>query len=72
MESDRRLSGEKLFDYVDPRNQSVQREMEKVATGHLRRIGAWLRPVFKKVHPAETSFPVEASVIIPVATGSEP
>ena len=66
MESDRRLSGEKLFDYVDPRNQSVQREMEKVATQHLRRIGAWLRPVFKKVPPAETAFPAEASVIIPV------
>jgi len=40
--------------------------MEKAATQHLRRIGAWLRPVFKKVPPAETAFPTEASVIIPV------
>jgi hypothetical protein len=66
VESERGPGGERQFDYLDPRNQIVQREMEKAATRHLRRIGAWLRPVFKKVPPAETAFPVEASVIIPV------
>jgi len=65
-ESDIRQSGEKQFDYVDPRNQAVQKEMEQVATQHLKNIGACLSPNFKNVPAATTNFPVEASVIIPV------
>ena len=41
-ESDTRKSGEKQFDYVDPRNQHVQKEYELVATEHLKNIGAYL------------------------------
>jgi hypothetical protein len=66
VEPDARLSGEKQFDYVDPRNQAVQKEMEKVATQHLKNIGAYLTPRFKRVPKPEIAFPVEASVIIPV------
>ena len=70
IETDNRKSGEKLFDYVDPKNRSVQIEMEKVCTEHLKRIGAWLPPVFKEVSFASESddkgFPVAASVVIPV------
>ncbi|NUN69709.1 MAG: glycosyltransferase family 2 protein [Bacteroidetes bacterium] len=65
-ESDTRKSGEKMFDYVDPRNIAVQKENEKVATAHLKNIGAYLRPKFAKVPKTKDSFPVEASVIIPV------
>jgi hypothetical protein len=64
--TDRRPSGERQFDYVDPRNRDYQIEMEQAATAHLRRIGAWLAPEFRPVPPADESFPVEASVIIPV------
>ncbi|TVQ06651.1 MAG: glycosyltransferase family 2 protein [Bacteroidetes bacterium] len=65
-ETDTRKSGEKMFDYVDPKNREVQIEMEKVCTQHLQDIGAWLKPEFPKVKFQETNFPVEASVIIPV------
>jgi hypothetical protein len=66
METDTRKSGEKMFDYVDPKNREVQIEMEKVCTRHLKDIGAWLKPEFTKVDFSESNFPVEASVIIPV------
>jgi hypothetical protein len=66
VESDLRLTGEKLFDYVDPRNQAVQKEMESVATEHLKHVGAYLAPKFKAVRPPDAAFPVEASVVIPV------
>jgi len=65
-ESDIRQSGEKQFDYVDPRHQAVQKEMEQVATQHLKNIGAYLEPRFKPVPSAAANFPVDASVIIPV------
>jgi hypothetical protein len=65
-ETDLRKSGEKQFDYVDPRNQAVQKEMEAVFTKHLKNIGAYLKPNFKKVPKLGASYPVEASVIIPV------
>ncbi len=54
------------FAYVDPRNSDYQKEMETAATEHLKRIGAWLAPRFNDVPVAETRFPVEASVVIPV------
>lgn len=75
IETDNRKSGEKQFDYVDPKNREVQIEMEKVCTEHLKRIGAWLPPVFKEVIfqicsdsqlVSETKLPVTASVVIPV------
>lgn len=65
-ETDLRKSGEKQFDYVDPRNQAVQKEMEAVFTKHLKNIDAYLKPNFKKVPKSAVSYPVEASVIIPV------
>ena len=68
IESDNRKSGEKQFDYVDPKNRQVQIEMEKICTEYLKRIGAWLPPVFKDVDFASAAeeHPVTASVIIPV------
>lgn len=65
-ESDLRKSGEKIFDYVDPKNRAVQIEMEKACTQHLKNVGAFLEPVFKPVQFDEQAFEVEASVIIPV------
>ncbi len=65
-ESDLRLSGEKIFDYVDPKNRAVQVEMEKVCTSFLKTSGAYLEPTFHPVDFNAESFPVEASVIIPV------
>lgn len=68
VETDNRKSGEKQFDYVDPRNRDVQIEMEKVCTAHLKRIGAYLKPDFKEPDSCGLggTFPVTASVIIPV------
>ena len=66
VESDLRLTGEKLFDYVDPRNQVVQKEMEAVVTQHLKHTNAYLAPRFKPVPKSDGQFPVEASVVIPV------
>ncbi len=66
VESDLRKSGEKQFDYVNPNNQNVQRDMERVATKHLKNIGAFLKPKFSKVPKFKIEFPVEVSVIIPV------
>lgn len=64
--SDNRKSGEKLFDYVDPRNRAVQIEMEKVCTDHLKAVGGYLAPEFKEVDFKNGGeFKVEASVVIP-------
>ena len=65
VETDTRKSGEKLFDYVDPRNRAVQVEMEACVTAHLKRIGAYLKPGEYKTLPEAGVFPVTASVIIP-------
>jgi hypothetical protein len=64
--ADTRPTGEKQFDYVDPRNRDYQIEMERIATAHLQRIGACLDAQFDKVPAATESFPVKASVVIPV------
>ncbi|HVG21510.1 MAG TPA: glycosyltransferase family A protein [Blastocatellia bacterium] len=64
--ADLRATGEKQFDYVDPRKRDYQVEMEAVATEHLKRIGAYLAPEFKAPPPATGGFPVRASVVIPV------
>lgn len=66
VELDTRKSGEKQFDYVDPKNRAVQIEMEKTCTEHLKAIGAFLEPAFREIAFSENDFPVEASVIIPV------
>jgi GT2 family glycosyltransferase len=63
---DARPTGQKQFDYVDPRNRDYQIEMEQIATAHLKRIGAWLAPHFADVAAAAQTFPVKASVVIPV------
>ncbi len=57
---------ERIFAYVDSKNRIAQKEMEAVFTEHLKRIGAYLPPDFKEVRQTDESFPVEASVIIPV------
>jgi glycosyltransferase involved in cell wall biosynthesis len=64
--TERRESGEKLFDYVDPRKRDYQIEMEKIVTEHLKRIGAYLEPGFAEAPQSSEQFPVKASVIIPV------
>ena len=66
MEEDTRKSGEKQFDYVNPRNRAVQIEMEKVFTAYLKETGAYLEPKFKDVDFSGVAFENEASVIIPV------
>ena len=66
IELDTRKSGEKLFDYVDPKNRAVQVEMEAACTDHLKKTGGYLAPEFKSISFSEKSFPVEASVIIPI------
>lgn len=63
---DKRLSGEKNFDYVDPRNREMQVECERAATDHLKRTGAWLAPGEYSVADTDAHFDVEASVVIPV------
>ena len=66
IEEDNRKSGEKQFDYVDPRNQDRQKEMESACTEHLKEIGGYLTPSFKTVDFVHDAFEFEASVIIPV------
>lgn len=67
VEDDTRKSGEKQFDYVNPKNREVQIEMEKICTEHLKRIGAYLAPEFKKVEKDGTmNATVLATVVIPV------
>ena len=66
VEEDNRKSGEKQFDYVDPRNRDRQIEMEKACTQHLKEIGGHLEPHFKDIDFNQGEFEVEASVIIPV------
>ncbi len=63
---DTRTTGERLFDYVDPRQRAYQIEMEAIATEHLKRIDVFLEPNFADVAAPTCEFPVTASVIIPV------
>lgn len=66
-ETDLRKSGEKQFDYVDPRNREVQKELEQAATIHLAEIGALVDTgKYQSPNLYVGEFPVEASVIIPV------
>ena len=65
VELDTRKSGEKQFDYVDPRNRAVQIEMEQACTEHLKAVGGYLEPVFRDVDLSVGEFRHEASVVIP-------
>lgn len=65
-EYDSRKSGEKQFDYVNPRNREVQIEMEQVFTNYLKRIGAKIEIPVKSVDTTLGEFKNEVSVIIPV------
>ena len=65
IETDTRKSGEKIFDYVDPKNRDVQIEMEKACTQHLKDIGGYLEPHFKHIELSDAPFEYEASVVIP-------
>ena len=66
-EKDLRTSGEKQFDYVNPRNREVQKEREIVCTKHLKLIGSYIEPEsIVDVAVERYDFDREASVIIPV------
>ncbi len=65
-EIDLRKSGEKQFDYVDPKNREVQLEMEQACKPLLHFYGALLTKKPKKVKFQSRGFKYEASVIIPV------
>lgn len=65
-ETDIRKSGQKIFDYVDPKNRQVQIEMEQAVTEYLKDVGAWLKPMFEPICFIDDDFPVIASVVIPV------
>ncbi len=66
VENDTRKSGEKIFDYVDPKNRGVQIEMEKACTEYLKEIDGYLAPEFCPIAFDRAHFEYEASVIIPV------
>lgn len=68
VENDSRLSGEKQFDYVDPRNRERQKEMERACTRHLRALNAFLHGMEREKirFGEEDDFEVEATVVIPV------
>ena len=68
VETDTRLSGQKQFDYVDPRNRARQVELERACTRHLRAINAYLHGGEFDIIKFEDSdkFQVEATVVIPV------
>ena len=71
IKTDEPSGNENLFSYVDPRNRAVQKEMETIFTDYLKRIGAYLPPSLKEVEQTTESFPVGASVIIPVRNRKE-
>ncbi|HKL92636.1 MAG TPA: glycosyltransferase family A protein [Bacteroidales bacterium] len=62
---------ETQFSYVDPKNRSVQVEMETVCTQHLKAIGAWLDPSFESLDLSQGTFEHELTVIIPVKNRSK-
>jgi hypothetical protein len=66
---------DKIFAYVDPRNEAVQKEMETVFTDYLKKIGAYLPGSqlghFREAEQTPKPFPVEASVVIPLRNRKE-
>jgi len=70
--TDEPVGSEKIFHYVDPRHRDVQKEMESVFTDYLKKIGAYLPPAhLREFRQTPESFPVEASVVIPVRNRKE-
>jgi hypothetical protein len=68
-----RTTGQKQFDYVDPRNREVQIEMEAACTLLLKRLGALLQPPFKEIDFSETIFEKQRPQwSSPSATASKP
>jgi glycosyltransferase involved in cell wall biosynthesis len=65
-ETDNRKSGEKQFDYVNPRNREVQIEMEQACTEFLKETNALLEPDFREINFDSVPFCTEISVVIPV------
>ncbi|MCR5132225.1 MAG: DUF4922 domain-containing protein [Prevotella sp.] len=66
-QTDTRKSGERQFDYVNPRNREVQIEMERACTAHLAALDALVDTTsYEPVDFQEQDFAVEASVVIPV------
>ncbi len=66
-EQDTRTSGQKQFDYVDPRNRQIQIEMEQACTTHLKEAGALVdHRTLKEIDTTTGDFPNEATVVIPV------
>ncbi|MEJ2613593.1 MAG: hypothetical protein P8Z35_01420 [Ignavibacteriaceae bacterium] len=63
---DLKKSGEKQFDYVDPQNRERQLEMESAVSEYLKKIRAYLKPVFQKIDLGKVVFKNEASIVIPV------
>lgn len=56
-----------LFAYVDPKNLSIQKEMEVVFTEYLKKINAYIpQSILRYREQTDRYFPVVASVIIPV------
>jgi len=72
IKTDEPTRSEKIFDYVDPRNQAIQKEMETVFTDYLKKIRAYLPSHYlREVEQTPESFPVEASIVIPVRNRKE-
>jgi hypothetical protein len=71
IETNEPCGSETLFAYLDPQNRAVQREMEAVFTDYLKKIRAYLPPNFREVEQTQESFPLEASVVIPVLNRKE-
>lgn len=63
---DNRKSGERQFDYLDPKKRDVQIEFEKAATEHLKEIGAFIDYNNLKSIDFSHKFKYKASVVIPV------
>lgn len=64
---DTRSSGERIYDYCDPKNNASQKEMEEACTEHLKVVGAYLEPTdFEDVDFDSEKFDVECTVVIPV------
>lgn len=64
--TDFRKSGEKQHDYVNPRNVTYQVNMERIFTDFLIASGGMVNPQKINTNMVDGSFPVEASVVIPV------
>ena len=68
IQEDKRKSGQKQFDYLDPQLHRRQKEMEAVFTQYLKDINAYISPAQVKSvdFSQDGGFDNEASVIIPV------